>query len=201
MNFHLSQAIGSIKVAMLETAQQSLHRRLTIHKDEITCKPKCAGCCRRLIYISVAEAIIISDYLVRTGKWEKIREKSRAQIEILKNSNSTSWFRMNISCPILENELCQAYSIRPPECSTHFVKSDPELCHPWSVQSGNYEKFDMVDLFQKFSEYIEKKTDSYGILKINLPIPVALLLANRIQVQSNKDTFETMRILFNELQY
>jgi Fe-S-cluster containining protein len=149
----------------------------------------------------MAEAIIIHDYLVRTNSWDKIKEKSRSQIEILKNSNPTSWFRMNIGCPILEDELCKAYPVRPPECSTHFVKSNPELCHPWSAQSGKYEKFDMVDLFDKFSEFVKTKTDNYGIFRINLPIPLALLLAERIQKQSNKDTFETMRMMFNELNY
>jgi Fe-S-cluster containining protein len=184
----------------MEVAQKSERRKLNIIKEPVSCKAGCNSCCSRLITITMAEAVVIHEYLVQNKKWSKVREKS---IELFKLSHDTdpiAWFKMNISCPILDEKgLCSAYSIRPVVCSTHFVTSDPDLCSPWSSKSGSYKSVDMGDLYIEFQEKISSKIDSYGIFNLRLPLPTALLLAERIQVQSNLDFQQTMNMLFNEL--
>lgn len=198
MNFQLSQALNSIKLSIIESAYKSDKKRLSIYKDVISCKVGCNGCCSRLLYITVAEAIIMYEYLLN-NQWKITKVKSLDQIKVIRNSNPVSWFKMNIKCPVLnEKGECSAYPVRPPTCSTHFVSSNPEYCNPWSSETGLYKPVDMDEIMLEFDKLINSKIDSYGVLKIKLPIPMALIFAENIYSQSNKDIEQVVSILFNE---
>jgi Fe-S-cluster containining protein len=201
VDLNLATALSTVKVAMKEVADKSTIRRLHMYTDIIKCKPACSACCNRQIYLTIAEALIIQEHLERSGKWEEVEKRARAVMTLARDTEPVSWFKMNIMCPVLDpsTKLCTAYETRPSPCSTHFVKSDPEQCDPWSVKSGKYEAIDFKDLHNKFRKFLEKSVDGYGILALKFPMSVALVFAARVKIQSAKGPNEIMSIIFNEL--
>ncbi len=154
---------------------------LSVNNTNIKCKVGCYSCCKRWIEISVAEAIIIRNELVNSGKWDYVKLKCTEYADVSKNSNETSWFLMNLPCVLLDmsNATCCAYSVRPPQCSLHFVTSDSSVCHPWKYCS---EKPDVIDSSSLVMKFVGEFTHAVGesVLSFRSHIPVALLIADRI---------------------
>lgn len=202
MDFRFSQALSPVKLALMDTAEESEKKKLhVIRSKEIRCRSGCAGCCRRLIKASVAEAVIIYDHLKRSGKWAKVRKKAKELLPIAKNAEPVSWFMMNLPCPVLDlnTNTCLAYRVRPAACSTHFVRSDPELCSPHSVKSGPYVPVDFDDLLGKFLDRLASNVAGFGILQLQLPLPSGLLLAEAVNLQTGLSLEKAVSMFFNEL--
>jgi len=201
VDLNLASALSNVKVAIKETADKSSIRRLNLYADEIRCKPACTSCCNRQIYVTVAEALVIQEYLEKTGQWPQVEQRAKLLLSIARDTPPISWFKMGIMCPVLnpENKLCTAYETRPSPCSTHFVKSDPSLCDPLTLKSGTYKPIDFIDLHDEFRKFLEKNVDGYGILALKLPISVALVFAARIKIQSKKSAGEIMELIYSEL--
>jgi Fe-S-cluster containining protein len=198
VEFHLAQAIKDIKIAMMETAHKADKKHLSVYQGTISCKPGCDACCSRLVGITIAEAVVIHDYLNTNGKWAALKPEVEAKARLSMDSNSVSWLKMNVKCPLLQNKKCSAYLVRPPACSTHFSVSDPSLCDPWSTKKSP-QIVEMIEFIESFNEFLDSKLNEYGVLKIHLPLPAALLLAEKIQKQTNKSISQTMDVLIREL--
>ena len=185
---------------MKEAADKASLRRLKLYND-VKCSAGCSACCNRQIYITAAEALIIQDSLEQSGQWPHVEQRARALLALARDTPPVSWFKMNIMCPILDpvTRLCTAYETRPAPCSTHFVRSDPSQCDPWAAKSGAYESVDFNDIFVDFQKAVEKMVDGYGMLALKYPIPIALIFASRIKVQSGLGPNEIMSLIFNEL--
>lgn len=168
--------------------------------DNIKCKPGCSGCCAQLREISIAEAVIAHQKLVADKLWEVVRPRALAQFKIAQETSPLSWFKMNIKCPMLDadTQLCMVYPVRPAVCSTHFVSSDPEGCSPWSVKKVGYHPVPMVDLLIDFQKRLSSSVAAFGIMSFMAPIPVALLIAEKIQMRTNLNLPELIRIIMHE---
>lgn len=200
MDLKLTQMLQGVKLAILEAADQSERKRLPFI-NEIRCRPGCAGCCSRLLYITVAEALILYEYLSEQKLWVQVKKRAEEQAKLANSVNAIAWFKLNIKCSILdpESKKCLAYKVRPPVCSTHFVTSDPALCDPWSPKNGDIKPKEMSDVYENSIKSIFGQIDANGIFKMILPIPLALLLAERVQVQSGLNSQQVISLLFNEL--
>lgn len=176
-----SDILGQVKLAMTGAATKASVRRLTVVQS--SCQPGCSACCSRLVYVSLAEAIIMQEYLVKNKTWESVREDVETLLPLLENAQPVTWFQMNQACPVLDKttRLCRAYEVRPTPCSVHFVTSDPALCDPWSTVKGEYKPLTFTDLHEEFLTKLNGAIDANGIFAIRLPIPSALLLAEKIQ--------------------
>jgi len=148
----------------------------------------------------MAEAIIIYEYLRSRDQWIKVKKRSQDQFKTAQLTDPLSWFKLNISCPVLgPDKLCTAYQIRPAMCSTHFVTSDPKVCDPWGAGPGEYEAIDFDDLYMKFRERNKNAVIGFGVLSLELAISSALLLAERISVQSGLNLEQAMSFIFRQL--
>lgn len=201
MDLKLSSILGPVKTAILDAASSAEKKRLFVLKEESSCKSGCSACCNRLIRITVAEGILLYDHLLKNGKWSEARKKAKEQLPLVKDINPIAWFKMNQSCPVLDDKskTCMAYEMRPVKCSTHFVKSSPDLCDPWKTAPGSYEVLDMDDVLDKFRKRFTENVDGYGIFQIESSIPVSLLLAERITIQSGLGLDKIISMLYNEL--
>lgn len=185
---------------MMEVSHKAEHRKLTLYRDNpVKCAKGCNYCCSRLPIITIAEATIIYDYLYTNKKWFDKKEKIKEQAKLANDINYVAWFKMNNKCSLLENNLCSVYPIRPPFCSTHFVTSNPDLCDPWSSSPGKFALVNMDDVLEEFNKKISEKIDQYGIFKMSFPLPIALLISERIQHQSKLKIHEVIKLIFNEL--
>lgn len=183
---------------MIEAGVESSKRRLTVLKDA-PCKKGCSGCCRRMITVTVAEAIVIQDYLEKAGSWDDVLKKCLGMLSRVRDANPVSWFRMNVECPVLHEDSCRAYVVRPAACSVHFALSGPALCHPWATEPGEYAPVELEDVFERFQKVLRSSVDAHGILSVSLPLPAALVMADRVRHQPNLSPEALIRLLFNEL--
>lgn len=196
----LSDVVISVKVAMVDAAQKASIRRLNVLGNKCPCKPGCASCCSRLVSISVAEALIIYDYLKNKNLWSKVRESAMDQYKLALSTDEVTWFKMNIPCSVLDQntKLCMAYLVRPTSCSVHFVTSDPSVCDPWSTSGKPFEKVDFPEIHVEFMKVLDKELSNRGFLEMRLPIPSALLFAEKIQMQKGLTADQITSILAQE---
>jgi Fe-S-cluster containining protein len=195
-----SQILEPVKIALIDTALQSVVLQMKL-KDKLSCKPGCSGCCCRYAQISVAEAVIIYDCLKSSKKWPDVQRRAKEQTSLIKDVEPLSWLKLNIKCSILDpvTNLCLAYKVRPAICSTHFVTSKPEVCDPWSHESSQFLTYDMNNLYFKFKSRLESVIDGFGVFGMYFPIPLALLLAEKISVHSGMDISQVISIIRSEL--
>ena len=198
MDFPLASTLSGVKSVVLTTIASSERRRLKV--VDISCKKSCSGCCRRYIEITVAEASIIVSFLKREKLWDSVKEKAERVSSMVKKVPSNAWFKMDIKCPILDdNDLCSAYSVRPPVCAVHYAKSNPAVCNPSKVSN---QKYDPVEFLEEFTESRKKLSSTlagYGVLQIVLPLPTALLMADRISIKTGLSYDQVMSIIQNEI--
>ncbi len=183
---------------MVEAGVESTRRRLTVLEDA-PCKTGCSGCCRRMVHITLAEAIVMQKHLEDGKVWPSVLGRCLGALQASREASPTSWFRMNVECPVLSKDECLAYEVRPAACAVHFALSKPELCHPWSTESGEYSPVELEDVFAKFRATVESIVDAHGILAVKLHLPMALIMAERIRHQPGLTPESLLRIVINEL--
>ncbi len=133
--------VHSVYLAIDEAAAQGLDQ---LRRDEgivATCKLGCSCCCRYHIQTNLVEARTLVQYIKR--------ELSAEQIEALQE-RTRRWHQWDNSqpgrygsedldesitpsnydpcCPLLVDNTCSIYPVRPVVCRTHFVSSDPSSC-------------------------------------------------------------------------
>ena len=113
---------------------------------------------------------------------------------------SNAWFKMDIKCPVLDdNDLCSAYPVRPPVCAVHHAKSDPGVCNPSKVSNQKYDPVEFSEEFANSRKKLSSMLVGYGVLQIVLPLPVALLMADRISIKTGLSYDQVMSMIQNEI--
>lgn len=193
----MSDGTGKVRLALVDASNRS---GTNLINKNYSCKSKCYSCCFRMVQLTVVEAMVIYSHLVETNQWQHVQKILKEQIKLSKNTDPTSWFKMRIECPVLDTKtkLCRAYKVRPVFCSTHFVKSDAEACDPWYTGSVDYDPEYMKELYELTMKRIRESVSGSGILGITLPIQSALLLSEKISIQSGLDFDQIMKIISNE---
>lgn len=182
MPFTVADALTGVRVAMVEAAQKADRKRLQV-LQAVSCSRGCSGCCSRRIVVSVAEATVILESLIAGGRWGEVRSRALLLREPATLANERSWFLMNLQCPVLDpgSRDCLAYGVRPTPCSSHFSTSNPELCDPWSTAGGAFRPVEAVEAHTEFLKRLSREVDGDGVLALRLPMPLALLLAERVR--------------------
>jgi Fe-S-cluster containining protein len=196
----LSSALSGVKMAVLAAADLSERRKLTM-APQPRCSRACNGCCSRHLEVTVAEASVVVSHLKGRGGWREVRDEAKAQVPVAKVTPPSAWFKLNIKCPVLDRGtgLCRAHPVRPPACSTHYATSDPSACDPWSSSQSEYRPVVLGDVFAEAQKEIRSGLASDGILTLQLPMPVALLMADRVSLRSGLSYDEAISLINNEL--
>ena len=106
-----------------------------------SCRLGCCSCCRFPILISIAEARTLAHFVkrtfsleqieslrIRTRQWHQWDDSLRAGSSSDDLAGQSDDFSRKMSCPILVDEACSAYDVRPLVCRSHFVRSHPLSC-------------------------------------------------------------------------
>ena len=184
-----------VKVAMMGASERSA--ALRVFHPKIPCSKGCCACCKRYILVTLAEAVVLVEFLKENDKWEKVKEIAEGQRQI--QAEPLVWFKLGIPCPILSSDgLCNAYLVRPVVCSTHFVTSAPEACSPMSTSLNPYEPFNFLEVHMDFIKSFDRilKTSS---LRIRAPMHLALLMADKLSMNMKSEFEEMIAILSKEL--
>ncbi len=184
-------------MAVLQAASSSERRRLHMVK-EASCKPGCHSCCHRMIEVTVAEAAVIVAHLRSSGGWGRARASASALADRARECSSDSWFKMKVRCPVLTDDgMCGAHDVRPPACAVHFVTSSPSACDPWSSEPG-FDPVDLSDVYLESQAAIREAIPAGGIMSMVLPLPLALLMADRVAVRTDLTFEQAMEMMARE---
>lgn len=184
-------------MAVLQAVSSSEKRRLHLAKAA-SCAPGCHSCCYRLIEITVGEAAVIVSHLRESGDWKRVRAAASSLAGRARECSADTWFKMRTPCPVLTKDgACSAYAVRPPACAVHFVTSDPASCDPWSSEPG-FSPVDMSDIYLESQATIGQAIPPGGIMSMALPIPLALLLADRVAVRTDLTFEQAMEMMVRE---
>lgn len=116
----------------------------------VSCRPKCAACCRQLIPLTIFEAQLVADWihtlpeerqaelaarfeatlvqLENAGILPRLDPSVRSQDKSKSRALALEYLRLRVPCPFLEEELCIIHPIRPAACREYLVTSPPENC-------------------------------------------------------------------------
>lgn len=186
-------------MAVMEAASASERRRLKV-VPSVSCRPGCNGCCSRHVEVTVAEAAVMVLWLRRRGLWDGVKRAAEEQASLARRTPPDAWFKMNIKCPALSREdgTCAAHQVRPPSCSTHYAASDPAACDPWVSSEREYLPVDFTDIYVDSQKSIRDTLKADGILLLQLPMSLALLLADRVAAGAAKSYEEAVSIMRDE---
>lgn len=113
---------------------------------------------------------------------------------------ANAWFKMDIKCPILDDDdLCSAYSVRPPVCAVHYAKSNPIVCSPSGFSNQKYDPIDFSGEFTESRKKLNSTLAGYGVLQMILPLSTALLMADRISIRTGLSYDQVISIIRNEI--
>ncbi len=91
------------------------------------CHEGCSYCCHLRVVAFPHEIIAIYLHLNKssqTGILKEIKEKTNSQFNLIKNLSVNEHFSINVECPLLVNNRCIAYHVRPIACAGHHSGSE-----------------------------------------------------------------------------
>ncbi len=134
--------------------------------QQVSCAAGCDHCCHLLIEISWEEAVEMAIWLAGKSAREqfdymrRIRNNAREARKLFSSSSSGAKFKKPIKgaleipdefydryfyeksrpCPMLVDQNCSAYEVRPTACRLHMVSSNPDSCaRETPAHDENYE--------------------------------------------------------------
>lgn len=116
---------------------------------KISCKAGCGACCRQMVPIAEIEARRLAELIAALPEPRQSEIRRRFQeaaqkleeagllgplLDVDKYSDdelkarASTYFRLGIPCPFLEEESCSIHPDRPLACREYLVTSSPEFC-------------------------------------------------------------------------
>lgn len=132
----INENIFKTAITVQGDAQMLLDELLDLEKKpnspKLACKEGCSYCCHQRVAVSIFEAIAIAFYLknVYFRTEDKISEfASKLQFLAAETSKMTisEWLKSGNKCPLLVDNYCSIYSIRPIQCRA-YTSTDAKLC-------------------------------------------------------------------------
>ena len=106
------------------------------------CQSGCCYCCRYHILTNIAEAHALAQYIkraisveqidelrMRTQQWHEWNRYMQGRHQSADIDEETDFSHYSHCCPLLVNDTCSVYPVRPVVCRTHFVSSHPHFCY------------------------------------------------------------------------
>ncbi|MFP3937130.1 MAG: YkgJ family cysteine cluster protein [Phycisphaerae bacterium] len=127
--------------ALADEQTRMLRRSIGASGDHVPCRPGCSACCRYLVPVSAPEAVRLTDELeILPLRRRKAFQLAFARAARRINSAGpppvshglaavSRWYaNMHLDCPLLRDELCSIYPLRPLACREFLVTSRADLC-------------------------------------------------------------------------
>ena len=185
-----------------ENTHHSLVELLSGQGKVISCRKGCTYCCYHYVTVSLAQGIVIVDYLYKRkgllqqflnsyDTWRKDGESisddiDRIRIHALSSSIPThqiitntrdlsaQYLETNIRCPFLVDEKCSIYQVRPLSCSGHHSVSPPDWYAPAAQQKPDIHHSTPAD--EDLIEMIRLADSRLTLYELTLPTMVYRLL-------------------------
>lgn len=103
------------------------------------CKAGCAFCCYYKVEVRAHEMLNIKDYLSKHLSAEKIQQllaEAEHNAALIRSLSPEQHLTTNIKCPLLQDNQCSAYPVRPYRCR-NFHATDASACEQSFADPGN----------------------------------------------------------------
>lgn len=192
----VDRAIGDVRALMATDEARYTERRLRDF-PVITCHKGCSHCCYWPLGVSLLEALVLHEWLVKNRRWT-----TRLQDELRQNAGKVTgldhdvWKMARIPCPLLKDATCSVYEARPFVCRLVQSVGDPFDCQAHRVdKSPNF-----VPATGYMFEYYDKLREIHkrcGVDMVTMPLSVALLAAARV-ASGEVELFDADKIIHAE---
>ena len=108
-------------------------------RPPLACAEGCAWCCRKVVGCAAPEVLHIAAYLqehLSPEQMEATRQRVAERDDERRNLRQDSWAAKRVACPLLVNERCSVYPVRPLTCRG-FNSTDARSCER-SVKSHQH---------------------------------------------------------------
>ena len=160
--------VNGVYTAVDKAAKSGLDRLRSEDGIIATCKVGCCHCCRQHILTNISEAYNLAQYVrrelsvdqindlrMRTQQWHAWDNSRPGRYPSAKIDAQTDLSNYDPCCPLLVNDICSAYPVRPVVCRTHFVSSNPLSCFaandPESIEDAPVKLTSVVTATRPFS--------------------------------------------------
>ncbi len=144
---------------LLDSSYEEIHSDVSGYigstGESVACAKGCAYCCEHFISVSVAHAIVVTDYLYASEnamsaflraypEWLSAIEDNPAAKEVFSKLEQDTTLSANVKqsseelrsayhlfaipCPFLVSKRCAIYPVRPIACAAFFSLASPEYC-------------------------------------------------------------------------
>lgn len=157
--------------------QLDAHAVASAEKMNASCKRGCIGCCYQMTSITIPEALLIADVLLKKDDWhewaKKMHDSSLPYMQKLVDRDS--YFKQALPCPLLDVEKreCREYASRPSPCRYYYVVTPPEHCYPESEET-TVGAIDLAELDARVWKYAMDMLDPEHAQLVG-PIPLMTL--------------------------
>lgn len=180
----LKEVLAPVRASMMQAASSAFLQAI---QASVSCKIECSACCRRYIVVTLAEALVLIDFLKEHKRWDYVAPIAREQLDLAMGIRPAAWFKSSIRCPLLFEDKCLAYDVRPVSCSSHFALSSPESCSAECTSPEVFVPFDVQD--SVFEKTLARVTGQESLLRKKLPMAVALCIGDKMNMSA--DDFDT----------
>lgn len=146
-DFYKHYVLAKKDISLLERLVQ--RQIIPIEKEissslPIECRSGCAHCCQLRVVAFPHELITIYLYLKKEFSGDKvqaIKERIKKQFEVIKGLTQDEHYTINVQCPLLEDNKCSVYPVRPLSCAGYHSRSEAACKesneHPEIVSNEN----------------------------------------------------------------
>lgn len=178
---HATAEIQEARTRISSEFEQELRAMVTEGGPMLSCKKGCNNCCRHPVTISIAEGLVLYNWLVERGRWTpSLRKQLKETSNNLFGLSFEMWLLSNQPCVFLGTDgLCQVYTVRPMQCRTAFSVEDASECHPHNLRPGS-----ILGRSEQLAEFGRVEMEAYKKLRVKhwqMPIATALLLSAKLE--------------------
>jgi len=106
----------------------SFIRRCRAEGKRVDCHRGCSWCCHQAIFVSAGEILFLENYLLKHTDGQTVREvtgKTREKSRLTSKMNIREVLRHSSPCPLLQENCCVVYPVRPLACRIYLSSSEP----------------------------------------------------------------------------
>lgn len=168
--------------ALYDEFEAGLLTTLSERRGSVTCSKGCTSCCHFPLVISLLEGVTLFRWLSEHGLWRKDLQKAlREAHERVWGLSPSVWMLSRIPCALLDSTgACIAYESRPFVCRTTTSTGDPHYCDPHRFAEGRAGLVERKAIDGRMRTAEDRLCKERRITTMRLPIPTAVLMAERL---------------------